>query len=105
MAAQKSASQVTPFAAMTLGDQNTRWLALHSQLLPYITAVPGKDSPSGNKSEPGASWRTGMPIPSQMPVFNSPPVPTRHGEYDTVHKRMDAARKQALEWHDISTQG
>lgn len=105
MAAQKPASQVTPFAAMTLGEQNTKWLALHSQLLPYMTAVPARDPPTpGAKPDPGAAWRAGSPYPAQMPIFNSPPVPTHHAEYDAVHKRMDAARKQALEWHDVKTE-
>ncbi len=102
MAAQKPASQVSPFAAMTLGDQNTRWLALHSQLLPYMTAVPAKDPPGG-KADPNTSWRAGAPL-GQMPIFNSPPQPVRRDQYDAVHKRMDDAYKQALVWQDIRTE-
>ncbi len=108
MAAKKPASQVSPFAAMTLGDQNTRWLTLHSQLLPYMTAVPAKDPPTpGSKFEPNASWRTGTPTPSfgQIPVFNSPPQPVRHDQYDAVHKKMDEARKNTLNWQEIQTSG
>ncbi len=106
MAAQKPASQVSPFATMTLGDQNTRWLALHSQLLPYMTAVPAKDPPaSGGTSDTNTSWRAGTPPIGQMPIFNSPPQPLRHEQYDAVHKRMDQAYKQTLVWQDIATEG
>ncbi len=102
MAAKKPANKVSPFAAMTLGDQNTRWLSLHSQLLPYMTAVPAKDPPTPvNKYDPNNTWRTGTASFGQMPVFNSAPQPTRHDQYDAVHKRMDQARKQALVWQDV----
>lgn len=102
MAAQKPASQVSPFAAMTLGEQNTRWLALHSQLLPYMTAVPAKDPPASNKTD--ASWRAGTPAMGPVPIFNSPPQPIRRDQYDAVHKRMDEAYKQILNWQDIKTE-
>jgi hypothetical protein len=104
VAAQKPASQVSPFAAMTLGDQNTRWLTLHSQLLPYMTAVPAKDPPeAAENNEPNTGRRTGAPAFGQIPVFNAPPQPSRHDQYDAVHKRMDMAYKQALVWQDIKT--
>lgn len=106
VAAQKPASQVSPFAAMTLGNQNTRWLSLHSQLLPYMAAVPAKDPPpASGKADPGANWRAGTTPFGQMPVFNSPPQPPRHDQYDAVHKRMDQAYKQPLVWQEIKTQG
>ncbi len=105
VAAQKPASQVSPFAAMTLGDQNTRWLALHSQLLPYMTAVPAKDPPASGKPDGNANWRAGTPPMGQIPIFNSPPQPQRHDQYDAVHKRMDDAYKQTLVWQEIRTEG
>ena len=105
VAAKKPASQVSPFAAMTLGDQNTRWLTLHSQLLPYMTAVPAKDPPSAAaKAEPNINMRAGTPAFGQIPVFNSPPQPLRHDQYDAVHKRMDMAYKQTLVWQDVKTE-
>lgn len=105
MAAKKPASQVSPFAAMTLGDQNTRWLTLHSQLLPYMAAVPAKDPPAAaGKAEPNTNMRVGTQSFGQIPVFNSPPQPSRHDQYDAVHKRMDMAYKQALVWQDIKTE-
>jgi len=103
--AQKPTSQVSPFAAMTLGNQNTRWLALHSQLLPYMTAIPAKDPPTtSGKTEANANWRTGTPSFSQVPIFNSSPQPPKHDQYDAVFKRMEQARKQALVWQDIKTE-
>lgn len=105
MAAKKPASQVSPFAAMTLGDQNTRWLTLHSQLLPYMTAVPAKDPPApAGKNDPNTNWRAGTAAFGQVPVFNSPPQPPKHDQYDAVRKRMDMAYKQALVWQDIKTE-
>ncbi len=53
MAAAKTASQVSPFAAMTLGAQDIKWLTLHSQLAPYMTAVSAKEpAPMPSRQEP-----------------------------------------------------
>lgn len=102
MAAKKPASKVSPFAAMTLGDQDTRWLSLHSQLLPYMTAVPAKDAKApGSKFEPNASLRTNAQAFGQIPVFNSPPQPPKHDQYDAVHKKMDEARRNTMNWQEI----
>jgi hypothetical protein len=90
---------------MTLGEQNTRWLTLHSQLLPYMTAVPAKDPPaSAMKSESHTNRQQSAPVFGQIPVFNSPPQPLKHEQYDAVHKRIDMAYKQALVWQDVKTE-
>jgi hypothetical protein len=103
---KQPASQVSPFAAMTLGAQDARWLTLHSQLLPYMTAVTAKEPPTAKeKAAPGPTWRAPAPssaFPGQIPLYDAAPQPTRHGQYDAVLKRLDQANKQTLAWQEIT---
>ena len=105
MIVKQPASQVSPFAAMTLGAQDARWLTLHSQLLPYMTAVTAKEPPiQKEKTNPAQTRRAPAPspIPGVIPLFDTAPQPTRHGQYDAVLKRLDQANKQALTWQEIN---
>lgn len=100
---KKPASQVSPFAAMTLGDQDARWLTLHSQLLPYMTTVTAKEPAAAKETPaPSAARRGPAPFPGQVPLFDSVPQPVRHGQYDAILKRLDQANKQTLAWQEIT---
>ena len=105
MITKQPASQVSPFAAMTLGAQDARWLTLHSQLLPYMAAVPAKEPPTAKeRANPGSIGRTpaSTPFSGQIPLYDAAPQPTRHGQYDAVLKRLDQANKQTLSWQEIN---
>lgn len=94
----KEPSQTSPFAALTLKEQQEKWIAWQSQHLeerplPAEKELPPITLPSAPKKE----------APAQKPSASPAPFPPpRHSQYDAVLKRMDEARKKAIAWQRIT---
>lgn len=96
----KESGQTSPFAALTLKEQQEKWIAWQSQRLeekplkaPVEASLPPVELPRPKVKEAPAPMRqeATMPFP-----------PPRHSQYDAVLKRMSDARKKALHWQSIT---
>lgn len=111
-------SRVSPFAALTGGEKQIRWLEYQSVTLPYIQ---GSVEPIADPEEPPAPKRrestqeaseTGLPTPKaiqrepeerQKRALPSPAEfqKTRHSQYDAVIARMKQAEKSANAYQNL----
>ncbi|MBQ8536690.1 MAG: hypothetical protein IJ461_04725 [Clostridia bacterium] len=94
----KEPSQTSPFAELTLKEQQEKWIAWQSQHLEQRplskeTAIPPVTLPTSKKKEAPAQESSASPAPFPPP---------RHSQYDAVLKRMNEARKKAVVWQKIT---
>lgn len=100
-------AQTSPFAALTLKEQQEKWIVWQSQhndtpafsakeaALPPLR-LPRVQAAEAPHKEPAAAVNT----PSTPKAEPLPPL--RHSQYDAVLKRMDIAGRRAGPWQSIT---
>ena len=97
----KDPSQTSPFAALTLKEQQAKWTAWQSQhldekpLAQPVEALPPVKLPRGETAARQAPAKPEATPPQEAPrKAPSPFPPPRHSQYDAVLKRMELAKKK-----------
>ena len=99
-------TQSSPFAALTLKEQQEKWIVWQSQHIdsPAFSAkeasLPPLQLPSRRTSQATPPSET-APAPS-APAPEPPLPPVRHSQYDAVLKRMDLAGRRAGPWQSVT---
>ncbi|MBQ2700168.1 MAG: hypothetical protein IJF65_03325 [Clostridia bacterium] len=96
----KESGQTSPFAALTLKEQQEKWIAWQSQHLEHRPLErPVEASPSPVELPRPQAPKAPNPEHSHAPEAFPPP---RHRQYDAVLKRMNDASKKARHWQPIT---
>ena len=90
----------SPFAALSLKEQQEKWIAWQSQHLeekplrqPVEASLPPVELPHPPRKEEAPKEKAASPPPFPPP---------RHRQYDAVLKRMNEASRKATAWHSVT---
>ena len=106
---------VSPFAKLTCGEKQLKWLEYQSIRLPYVQASvdaepltkprpPEEPKPAPAEDRPSRpTVPTPPPQPMQSPRMTYPPeyLKPRHRQYDAVIARMKQAEKRAMSYTSV----
>lgn len=99
---------VSPFAKMTCGEKQLKWLEYQSIRLPYVQAgvdpeplTPPRQAeevkPAPKEEKPAAP----APTPPQRMSYPPEYLKPRHRQYDAVIARMKQAEKRAVSYTSV----